>query len=136
MKTIWKNSRNVLLLLITMVGFSSCFIEDNSDEDDAAAWSMVGQWYVANVRGQNSPYRRDDTFRFYSNGTFESYDYYTGEDLGSGNWQIQNRALYISFNGWDTDITADMKNFPDNHVILRMYDRDYGEYLLELVRER
>lgn len=134
MRAIWNKSIHLLVLLITLVSFSSCFMDD-SNEDDQAEWSMVGQWYVNRVSGRNSPYGLDDTFVFRDDRTFYSYDYYTGESLGSGRWQIQNRTLIISFNGWDADIMADMSNFPDNDVILNVNDRDYGNYTLELVRE-
>lgn len=134
MRAIWNKSKYLLMLLITLVSFSSCFF-DNNDEDDQAEWSMVGQWYVSRVSGGNSPYREYDTFVFQQDRTFYSYDSYTKEPLGSGTWRIQNRSLIISFNGWDADIIANMSNFPDNDVLLNVNDRDYGNYTLELRRD-
>lgn len=130
MKTIWNKSKCVLLLLITLVSFSSCFM---SDEDDDAEWNMVGQWYVARVSGY-SPYERNDIFRFYNDKTFVSYDRY-GNVMENGKWRIQNRTLLISFDGWNANIMADMSNFPDNDVILNVTDDYYGNYSLQIVRD-
>lgn len=133
MKTIWNKSRYILVLLLTLISISSCIFEGN-DDDNAAEWSMVGTWYVTRVSG-NSPYQRNDTFVFKSDRTFYSYDPYTNQTIDLGQWSIQNRQLIISFDGWSANIVADMSNFPDNEVMLKVSDTEYGFYLLKLVRD-
>lgn len=121
-RRIWL-SLSLILMLTT-----SCTEDWWNDYDD----SLMGTWRIVECTGYTN-YREGDTFTFYSNGDFYSNGYSLNE---RGQWDTDGRNINISFDGYNIDISAYVRQFGNGYMVLQVTDYyDNTRYTLRLTKE-
>lgn len=129
MKT--KMTKRLLLLvalLVTTFSFSSC-----EKEDWEAEYNLMGEWKIVEINRKygNCPYQPSDRFMFYRDKTIETWGY--GGLHEFGDWYIGKyngySTLHIRFEGsYEADISADMRSFSEDYLVLDVIDRSSDPY--------
>lgn len=142
MKTLKNGWLLLCILAITLTGLTSCTMDDSRE----AEWNLAGDWIIFDIQPAgpyaDPPYRIGDMFSFYTNNYNNNWFETRGYDgyYEKGKWYIEsdgldNYTLYMSFDGYNATIIADMSSFPGSSYIgLRVSDAERGEYYLRLRR--
>lgn len=128
MKTSIRHFASVVALIFTLTALCGC----DPDWWDGRT-DLDGSWRVVEVSGYSN-YQPGDNWYFYRNGAFSTHGY----DLPSENgwWSRRGRSIQISFGERDVDISAYVRDYDNDYMVLDVTDYDYGySYTLRLVRE-
>lgn len=121
-----------LLLLITLLSalsLTSC--EELIDKQDY----ITGQWRVVEVVSTGDcPYRENDFWTFYNDGSFESVGVGNFHEIGY--WQRRNNTLEIVFQpNYNVGIQAYINNYQGDYMYMVVNDYSYNmSYTLRFVR--
>lgn len=128
MKLLHNHINRLLLGIMLIATFTSC------DEDwwrDDILSDLCGGWRVVEVTGY-SAYRTGDRFWFYEDGTFLTEGHSLNE---RGEWHGRGRQIDISFDGYNVDISAYIRSYSGDYMVLDMSDYyDNSRYTLRLTR--
>ncbi len=128
MKLLQNHVSRLLLGLLLITSLTSCS-EDWWDHD--YAYSLQGGWRIVEVTGYTT-YHTGDQFWFNGDGTFVSEGYSLHEN---GYWQTDGRTINISFDGYNVDISAYVRQFNSGYMVLDINDYyDNTRYTLRLTR--
>lgn len=127
--------RQMATWLVALVGI---FVFTGCDEDWWNDWEpnadLTGRWEIREVSGWNSIYHAGDVWTFYSNGDFDADGY--GLLKERGYWRISGRrSISISINGYNTDMSAYIRNYDYDYMTLDVNDYAYNtQYTLRLTK--
>lgn len=128
--TLLKNHISRTLLAILLITSLSSCTEDFWRDNDFY-YSLNGGWRVVEVTGRTA-YRPGDCFWFNSDGSFYTEGYSLNE---RGQWEANGRTINFSFDGYNVDMAANVRQFDNGYMVLDVNDYyDNTRYTLRLTR--
>lgn len=128
MKLIQSHVSRLILGLTLILSLTTSCTEDWWHDYDS---SLIGTWRIVECTGYTN-YRQGDTFTFYANGDFASHGYSLNE---RGYWDTDGRTINISFDGYNVDLSAYVRQYSDTYMVLDVNDYyDNTRYTLRLTR--